>query len=73
VSRAKPKVTKPKRAETKAKRTTKRALPTAAAPVAAAAGTSSSALRIGGFLLVVLVLADSVLLAVSAKYLREAP
>jgi hypothetical protein len=58
---------------TKAKRTTKQALRTVAAAPAAAAASSNDALRVGGFLLVVLVLADSVLLAVSAKYLREAP
>jgi hypothetical protein len=69
VRRAKAKVKKVTKA---AKRTTERVVPKVAAAPVAVASSSNSALRAGGFLLVVLVLADSVLLAVSAKYLREA-
>jgi hypothetical protein len=56
----------------KKQRTTSKPVVRRALPKAAAVAPSNSALRAGGLLLVALVLADCILLAVSARYLRDA-
>jgi hypothetical protein len=66
-------VTRPKvKAKVVKQRTTSKPVVRRALPKAAAVAPSNSALRAGGLLLVALVLADCILLAVSARYLRDA-